>query len=254
MNETKMKRLEGKVAVVTGGNSGIGLATAKRLQEEGARVAITGRNAQTLEEAAQSMGNGVVAVQADVTKLEDIDRLYRTVAQELGRIDVLFINAGVGKFAALIDTSESLYDEMFAINTKGAYFTLTKAIPYLNDGASIVLIALSPINPPWRRPGTSAYSAAKAALRAVAQTAAVELAPRGIRVNVVSPGPTLTPIYQQAGLSKEKTEERLDQISTTVPLSRLGKPEEVASVVAFLASSDASYITGEEIHVDGGMG
>ena len=254
MNETKMKRLECKVAVVTGGNSGIGLATAKRLQEEGAQVAIAGRNAQTLEEAAQSMGNGVVAVQADVTKLEDIDRLYRTVAQELGRIDVLFVNAGVGKFAALIDTSESLYDEMFAINTKGAYFTLTKAIPYLNDGASIVLIALSPINPPWRRPGTSAYSAAKAALRAVAQTAAVELAPRGIRVNVVSPGPTLTPIYQQAGLSKEKTEERLDQISTTVPLSRLGKPEEVASVVAFLASSDASYITGEEIHVDGGMG
>jgi NAD(P)-dependent dehydrogenase (short-subunit alcohol dehydrogenase family) len=254
MNETKMKRLEGKVAVVTGGNSGIGLATAKRLQEEGAQVAIAGRNAQTLEEAAQSMGNGVVAVQADVTVLSDIDRLYQTVAQELGRIDVLFVDAGVGKFAALIDTSESLYDEMFAINTKGAYFTLTKAIPYLNDGASIILIALAPINPPWRRPGTSAYSAAKAALRAVAQTAAVELAPRGIRVNVVSPGPTLTPIYQQAGLSKEKTEERLDQISTTVPLSRLGKPEEVASVVAFLASSDASYITGEEIHVDGGMG
>ncbi len=249
-----MKRLEDKVAVVTGGNSGIGLATAKRLHEEGARLAIVGRNVQTLQEAAQSIGNGVLAVQADVAVLSDIDRLYQTVAQELGRIDVLFINAGVGKFAALIDTSESLYDEMFAINTKGAYFTLTKAIPYLNDGASIVLIALSPINPPWRRPGTSAYSAAKAALRAVAQTAAVELAPRGIRVNVVSPGPTLTPIYQQAGLSKEKTEERLDQISTTVPLSRLGKPEEVASVVAFLASSDASYITGEEIHVDGGMG
>jgi len=249
-----MKRLEDKVAVVTGGNSGIGLATAKRLHEEGARLAIVGRNVQTLQEAAQSIGNGVLAVQADVAVLSDIDRLYQTVAQELGRIDVLFVNAGVGKFASLIDTSESLYDEMFAINTKGAYFTLTKAIPYLNDGASIILIALAPINPPWRRPGTSAYSAAKAALRAVAQTAAVELALRGIRVNVVSPGPILTPIFQQAGLSKEKMEERLDQVSTTVPLSRLGKPEEVASVVAFLASSDASYITGEEIHVDGGMG
>src|SRR5260370_18512372 len=224
MNETKLKRREGKVTVVTGGNSGIGLATAKRFQEEGAQVAIAGRNAQTLEEAEQSMGKGGVAVQGDVSVLSDIDRLYQTVAQELGRIDVVFVNAGVGKFAALIDTLESLYDEMFAINTKGAYFTLTKAIPYLNDGASIVLIALSPINPPWRRPGTSAYSAAKAALRAVAQTAAVALAPRGIRVNVVSPGPTLTPIYQQAGLSKEKTEERLDQISTTVPLSRLGNP------------------------------
>jgi len=249
-----MKRLEGKVAVVTGGNSGIGLATARRFQEEGARLAIAGRNAHALLEAAQSIGNDVVTVQADVAKLENIDQLYQTVGQELGGIDVLFINAGVGKFAALVDTSESFYDEMFAINTKGAYFTLTKAIPYLNDGASIILIALAPINPPWRRPGTSAYSAAKAALRAVAQTAAVELAPRGIRVNVVSPGPILTPIYEQAGLPEEKIKERLDQMSAAVPLSRLGKPEEVASVVAFLASSDASYITGEEIRVDGGLG
>lgn len=248
-----MKRFENKVAVVTGGTSGIGLATAKRLHEEGARLAIVGRNAQTLEEAARTIGDGVLAVQADVAQLSEIDRLYRTVTQELGRIDVLFVNAGVGKFTALIDTSESLYDELFAINTKGAYFTLTKAIPSLNDGASIILIALAPITPPWRRHGTSAYSAAKAALRAVAQTAAVELAPRGIRVNVVSPGPILTPIYQQAGLSPEKTRERLDWMSATVPLARLGKAEEVASVVAFLASSDASYITGEEIHVDGGL-
>ncbi len=165
-----MKRLEDKVAVVTGGNSGIGLATAKRLQEEGARLAIVGRNAHTLEEATKTIGNGVLAVQADVAVLSDIDRLYGTITQELGRIDVLFVNAGVGKFASLIDTSESLYDEMFAINTKGAYFTLTKAIPYLNDGASIILIALAPINPSWRRPGTSAYSAAKAALRAVGRS------------------------------------------------------------------------------------
>jgi NAD(P)-dependent dehydrogenase (short-subunit alcohol dehydrogenase family) len=243
-----------KVAVVTGGNSGIGLATAKRLHEEGARLAIVGRNTHTLEEAARTIGDGVLAVQADVAKLSEIDRLYQTVARELGRIDVLFVNAGVGKFAALIDTSESLYDELFAINTKGAYFTLTKAIPSLNDGASIILIALAPVTPPWRRPGTSAYSAAKAALRAVAQTAAVELAPRGIRVNVVSPGPILTPIYQQAGLSPEKMQERLDRMSATVPLARMGKPEEVAGVVAFLASSDASYMTGEEIHVDGGLG
>lgn len=202
-----MKRFENKVAVVTGGNSGIGLATAKRLHEEGARLAIVGRNTQALEEAARKIGDGVLTVQADVAKLEDIDRLYRTVTQELGRIGVLFVNAGVGKFAALTDTSESLYDELFAINTKGAYFTLTKAIPSLNDGASIILIALAPITPPWRRPGTSAYSAAKAALRAVAQTAAVELAPRGIRVNVVSPGPILTPIYQKpvSGMRRMRT-------------------------------------------------
>src|SRR6266566_2788779 len=143
-----MKRFENKVAVVTGGTSGIGLATAKRLHEEGARLAIVGRNAQTLEEAARTIGDGVLAVQADVAQLSEIDRLYRTVTQELGRIDVLFVNAGVGKFTALIDTSESLYDELFAINTKGAYFTLTKAIPSLNDGASIILIALAPITPP----------------------------------------------------------------------------------------------------------
>src|SRR5260370_24732335 len=201
-----MKRLEDKVAVVTGGNSGIGLATAKRLHEEGARLAIVGRNAQTLQEAAQSIGNGVLAVQADVAKLEDIDRLYQTVAQELGRIDVLFVNAGVGKFASLIDTSESLYDEMFAINTKGAYFTLTKAIPYLNDGASIILIALAPINPSWRRPGTSADSAAKAALRAVAQTAAVGVGPRVIGVKVGRPCPVPAPIFQQPRLSEEEKE------------------------------------------------
>src|SRR5579883_1473066 len=127
-----MKRFANKVAVVTGGNSGIGFATAQRLHEEGARLAIVGRNAQTLEEAARTLGDGVIAVQADVTKLAEIDRLYQTVAQELGRIDILFVNAGVGKFAALIDTSESLYDEMFAVNTKGAYFTLTRAIPSLN--------------------------------------------------------------------------------------------------------------------------
>src|SRR5260370_34466076 len=179
-----MKRLEDKVAVVTGGNSGIGLATAKRLQEEGARLAIAGRDADTLEEAAKTIGKGVRAVRADVVVLSDIDRLYRTVAQELGRIDVLFGNAGVGKFAALMDTSESLYDEMFAINTKEAYFTLTKAIPYLNDRASIILLALPPISPPWRRPGTSAYSAAKAALLALAQTAPVSLPPPALPLNL----------------------------------------------------------------------
>lgn len=249
---TMKKRLEGKVAVVTGGNSGIGLATAKRLQEEGARVAITGRNAQTLDEAVKLIGNGVLAVEADVAKLEDIDRLYRTVARKLGRIDVLFVNAGVGKFAPLAEMSEGLYDEIFDIDTKGAYFTIQKAIPHLNDGASIILNASVAVKK--GRPGTSAYSAAKAALRSLARTAAAELVGRDIRVNAVSPGPILTPIFERTGLPKEEIDERLREIVDAVPMKRAGKPEEVASVVAFLASSDSSYITGEEINVDGGMG
>src|SRR5882672_3754162 len=167
-----MKRLEGKVAVVTGGNSGIGLATAKRLQEEGAKVAISGRSRKTLDEAVKTIGNGVVAVQADVAKLTEVEKFYAEVSQKLGKIDVLFVNAGVAKFAPLAETSESMYDEQFDINIKGAYFTIQKSLPFLNDGASIVLntsVAASKGSL-----GTSAYAATKAALRSLARTAAAE--------------------------------------------------------------------------------
>ncbi len=247
-----MKRLEGKVAVVTGGNSGIGLATAKRLQEEGARVAIAGRSQKTLDEAAKTLGKDVLAIQADVSKLEDIDRIYSTVEKKFGKIDVLFVNAGVAKFAPLADTPESLYDEQFDINIKGAYFTIQKAIPHLNDGASIVLnTSVAGIK---GTTGTSAYSATKAALRSLARTAAAELAGRGIRVNAVAPGPIVTPIFGRTGLPQEAIDAFITNVGGSVPMKRLGQPEEVAGAVAFLASSDSSYITGEELHVDGGMG
>ena len=247
-----MKRLEGKVAVVTGGNSGIGLATAKRLQEEGARVAISGRSRKTLDEAVATIGNGVVAVQTDVSKLADIDKLYEAVSQKLGKIDVLFVNAGIATFAPLAETSESAYDEQFDINIKGAYFTIQKALPLLNDGASIILN--TSVADTKGTLGTTAYSATKAALRSLARTVAAELVGRGIRVNTVAPGPILTPIVGRTGLPKEAMDEFAKQVVANVPMKRFGQPEEVAAAVAFLASQDASYITGVEINVDGGMG
>lgn len=246
------KRLEGKVAVVTGGNSGIGLASAKRLQEEGARVAISGRSKQTLDEAVRTIGNGVLAIQADVAKLGELDKLYSEVSEKLGKIDVLFVNAGVAKFAPLAETSESTYDEQFDINIKGAYFTIQKALPLLNDGASIILN--TSVADAKGNVGLSAYSATKAALRSLARTAAAELVERGIRVNTVAPGPIVTPIFEKTDLPKEAVDEFAKQVLARVPMKRFGQPEEVASVVAFLASQDASYITGEEINVDGGVG
>jgi len=247
-----MSRLEGKVAVVTGGNSGIGLATAKRLQEEGAKVVISGRTKKTLDEAVKTIGNGVLAIQADVSHLNDLDKLYGEVSKKLGKIDVLFVNAGVAKFAPLADTSEGTYDEQFGTNVKGAYFTIQKALPLLNDGASIILntsVAGSKGNI-----ATSAYSATKAALRSLARTAAAELVGRGIRVNAVAPGPIVTPIFEKTGLPKEAIDEWSKEILERVPMKRFGQPEEVAATVAFLASEDASYITGVEINVDGGAG
>ncbi len=247
-----MKRLEGKVAVITGGNSGIGLATAKRLQAEGAKVAILGRSQKTLDEAVKSIGNGVVAVQGDVAKLGDIDKLYAEVSQKLGKIDILFVNAGVAKFAPLAETSESTFDENFDTNIKGAYFTIQKALPLLNDGASIILN--TSVAGQTGVAGASAYSATKAALRSLARTAAAELVGRGIRVNTVAPGPIATPIFGRTGMPQEAVDEFAKQIIAKVPMKRFGQPEEVAGAVAFLASQDASYITGVEINVDGGIG
>lgn len=247
-----MKRFEGKVAVITGGNSGIGLATAKRLHDEGAKVAISGRSQKTLDDAVAFIGNGLLAVKSDVAKLTDLDKFYSTVTARLGKIDVLFVNAGIAKFVPVAQADESHFDEIFDINAKGAYFTVQKALPYLNDGGSIVLnTSVAGIK---GTPNASVYSATKAALRSFSRTLAAELVERGIRVNSVAPGPIETPIFGRVGLSQEQVDEFSKSILSKVPLKRFGKAEEVASAVAFLASSDASYITGVELHVDGGMG
>ena len=247
-----MKALEGKVAVITGGSSGIGLATAKLFQQAGAKVAISGRNQKSLDDAVKELGSGAVAVRSDVSKPRDLDTLFDVVAKKLGRIDVLFANAGIAKFAAVGDVSEELYDETFDINVKGVFFTIQKAIPYLNDNASIILNT-SFVNQAGV-PTTSIYAASKASVRSLARGIASELAPRGIRVNVVSPGPIATPIYQKLGLPQEAVEAFAAKIVSQVPLKRFGKPEEVAESALFLASSASSYVTGVELNVDGGLG
>jgi|SRR5450432_402697 NAD(P)-dependent dehydrogenase (short-subunit alcohol dehydrogenase family) len=247
-----MKRLEGKVAVVTGGNSGIGLASAKRLAEEGARVAISGRSQKTLDEAVKIIGNGALAVQSDTSKLPEIDKFFAEVAKKLGKIDVLFVNAGIAQFASIADTSEKLYDEIFNTNVKGAYFTVQKALAYLNDGSSIILN--TSIVSTKGNINASVYSATKAALRNLARTASAELLGRKIRVNAVAPGPIETPIFGRLELPKDVKDETAKRILDSVPMKRFGQPEEVAGAVAFLASADSSYITGIELNVDGGIG
>jgi NAD(P)-dependent dehydrogenase (short-subunit alcohol dehydrogenase family) len=198
------------------------------------------------------LGGGVLAVRSDVSKLDDLDKFFETVVKKLGRIDVLFVNAGIAKFAPVSETTERLYDETFDINVKGAFFTIQKAIPHLNDNASIVLNT-SFVNQAGL-PTTSVYAASKAALRSFARSVSAELVGRGIRVNVVSPGPISTPIHGKLGLSKEVLEAFAANIVAQVPMKRFGAPEEVANAVLFLASRDSSYITGVEVNVDGGIG
>jgi NAD(P)-dependent dehydrogenase (short-subunit alcohol dehydrogenase family) len=247
-----VKKLTGKIAVVTGGNSGIGLATAKLFAEEGAQVIITGRDEQTLAQAAAEIGAGAVAVRADVASLPDLDRLFATVREQFGGLDVLFVNAGIFKGAPLALTTEALYDEIMDINVKGAFFTIQKAEPLLRDGASIVINASTVHHAGMA--DSSVYAASKAAVRAFARNLSNELIGRGIRVNVVSPGYTRTPIFGRLGLTEEQIDGFADHAVNTVPMRRFGTPQEIAKAALFLASADSSYVLGAELLVDGGFG
>jgi NAD(P)-dependent dehydrogenase (short-subunit alcohol dehydrogenase family) len=244
-----MGKLEGKVAVVTGGNSGIGLATAKRFVAEGAFVFITGRRKSELDAAAREIGRNVVQVQGDVSKLADLDRLFATVKETKGRVDVLFANAGIAERSPLGDISEELFDRAFGINVKGTLFTVQKALPLLSDGASIILT--SSVVGSKGFPDRSVYSATKAALRSFARTWTTDLKGRKIRVNVVSPGAVDTPGLR--GLAHRDGEGLNDLYRDRVPLGRVGRPEDIASAVSFLASDESSYVSGIELFVDGGL-
>jgi len=244
-----MGKLDGKVAVVTGGSSGIGLATAKRLVADGAYVFISGRRGSELDAAAEQIGRNVTAVQGDVSKLADLDRLFATVKELKGRIDILFANAGIAEAAPLGGISEELFDRTFGANVKGALFTVQKALPLLRDGASIILT--SSVVGSKGNPSVSVYSATKAALRSFARTWTTDLKDRKIRVNVVSPGAIDTEGLR--GLRHTDSEGLNSLFGDRIPLGRLGRPEEIASAVSFLASDDSSYVAGTELFVDGGL-
>ena len=246
-----MDKLEGKIALITGGNSGIGLATAKRFVNEGAYVFITGRREPELAAAVKEIGRNVTGVQGDVSNLADLDRLFAQIKREKGKLDIVFANAGVARFAALGTITEDLYDSIFDINVKGLLFTVQKALPLLPDGASIILNAS--IVASKGLPANSVYSATKAAIRSFARTWTTDLKDRRIRVNAVSPGSIDTPGLSNLLASSETGQQRLKMISNAVPLGRLGKPDEIARAVVFLASDDSSYVTGTELFVDGGF-
>jgi len=246
-----MNRLKGRVAVITGGNSGIGLATAKRFVEEGADVVITGRRKNELEQAAAQIGRNVTAVQGDVSRLEDLDRLYATVREKHGRINILFANAGIGRVAPLGAITEDQFDQEFGINVRGLLFTVQKALPLFKDGGSIILN--SSIAGQKGIGGFSVYNATKAAVRSFARSWTSDLKDRKIRVNAISPGPIETPIFGKIGLTKEEFAQFANFATSQMPMGRLGSAEEVAAAVVFLASDESSFITGIDLSVDGGM-
>ena len=247
-----MSTFTNKVAVVTGGNSGIGAAIAKEFADAGAQVAIFGRNAETLASAAATIGNDTLTVQGDVRNLADIDRLVKETGDKYGRIDTLVVNAGGGSLTPFADVEESAFDAISDINFKGAYFTIQKALPLMGRGSTITLI--SSIANIKGIPGFSVYSATKAAVRSLTRSLAAELAPLGIRVNSISPGPIETPIFDRLGLPEGHVDGAKESFAGQTPMQRMGSAEEIATVAGFLASSASSYITGADIPADGGLG
>lgn len=252
MNTHSGQKLAGKVAVVTGGSSGIGLATAQRFVAEGAHVVITGRREKELKEAAALIKTNVTTVVGDVSRLEDLDRLFAVVKEKHGHIDVLVANAGAGTVAPLEAATEAHFDQTFDVNVKGTFFTVQKALPLIRDGGSIILT--SSVSNVLGLPGFSAYAASKAAVRNFVRAWTMELKDRRIRVNCLSPGPTETGALQKTtGLSDEQARQAADEYASQIPMGRWGKPEEIAAGVLFLASDESSFITGIDLPVDGGL-
>jgi len=243
-----MNKLAGKIALVTGGNGGIGLATAKRFVAEGATVFITGRRQKELDSAVHEIGAGVVAIQGDIANLADLDRVFATIRERSGRLDILFANAGVGEFVPLGQITEAHFDRIFGINVKGTVFTVQKALPLMRDGGTIVIngsmVSIKGMA------AFSVYAATKAALRSFARTWSMDLKGRGIRINVVSPGTVITPGYKNLG--DAQINQIIEGVAATTPLGRVGTTDEIASAVVFLASDESSYMTGADLFVDGG--
>jgi len=244
-------KLNGKVAVITGGSSGIGLATAKLFEREGATVIITGRNRESLDSASREIGSRVIAIRSDTSNLDDIRSLFSHIREKYGRIDVLFLNAGVAPFAPMEMVNEEFYDNIMNINVKGLYFSVKEALPLLKHGSSVIIT--SSIANQMGMAGGSVYSASKAAVRSFARSMSAELVGKGIRVNIISPGAIDTPIFGKMGMSEEQKQGMLEGFKQMNPMKRFGQPEEIAKAALFLATDDSSYVLGGEIIVDGGQ-
>lgn len=245
------KRLAGKVAIVTGGNSGIGLETAKVFEQQGAQVVITGRRKDVVDAAAAEIGGSSIGIQSDTANLADIDALYKQVNDKFGKIDILFLNAGIAKFAPIESIDEALFDSMVNTNLKGLFFGVQKSLPYLADKTSIILN--TSIAAQLGLANTNVYSATKAAVRSLARTLSSELVERGVRVNALAPGHVQTPIFGKLGLSEEVISNMAENLMTEIPMKRFGQPADIAKAALFLASDESSYMAGTETVVDGGV-